>query len=196
MKYLAAIDPAKWVLYAMVDAGAATFGWRSNNIGEIGQGSVLKNLRAMHPIQFFSELQALAVSKLTSLAKDHKTWRVQSAHQPVAGLIPHGVKLYNMHTQAAAYCTVKALGALAQVSYRNPTTHEAHEPRLVDPVQKTCTCLMFQDLKFPCKCAIAFAMSKGTASNLYAADHGTTLFRFIKVDLVISSGINNYHIVL
>jgi hypothetical protein len=34
--------------------GAATFGWRSSNIGEIGQGRYLGTLRNCHPIDFLS----------------------------------------------------------------------------------------------------------------------------------------------
>jgi hypothetical protein len=34
--------------------GAATFGWRSSNIGEIGQGRYLGSLRNCHPIDFLS----------------------------------------------------------------------------------------------------------------------------------------------
>ncbi len=34
--------------------GAATFGWRSSNIGEIGQGRYLGSLRNCHPIDFIS----------------------------------------------------------------------------------------------------------------------------------------------
>jgi hypothetical protein len=44
-KYLLAIEPVRWVHYAQVEARAATFGWRSNNIGEIGQGKVLEGFR-------------------------------------------------------------------------------------------------------------------------------------------------------
>jgi hypothetical protein len=38
--------------YAQV--GAATFGWRSSNIGEIGQGRYLGSLRSCHPLDFIS----------------------------------------------------------------------------------------------------------------------------------------------
>ena len=53
MKYLEGIEPARWVRYAQLEAGAHTFGWRSNNAGEIAQGSWLGTMRAMHPLDFF-----------------------------------------------------------------------------------------------------------------------------------------------
>jgi hypothetical protein len=167
----------------MVNAGASTFGWRSNNMGEIGQGSVLNEMRSMHPLQFFSELQGVTYATLSTLADQHKTWRAQSHAQPVVNLVPHGVKLYNEHNLAASRCTVDGIGATARVTYRDPVTGTAHPARLVDPVKKECECLLWQDLKFPCKCAIALAGANGTAANVYAAATADPSYRLMDVEL-------------
>lgn len=57
MKYLKAIDPKRWVRYAQIEDGAPTFSWRTNNAGEIGQGSFLGDLRKLHPMDFIVEFQ-------------------------------------------------------------------------------------------------------------------------------------------
>ena len=69
-RYLRAIEPGRWVHYAQIEARAATFGWRSNNIGEIGQGSVLKGFRKCHPLDFMSLLIRKTFVIITTLASD------------------------------------------------------------------------------------------------------------------------------
>lgn len=169
-QYLAKIDCKRWVLYAMVEQGAATFGWRSNNMGEQGQGNILNDKRSLHPLQFFSDLQEYLYIKLTSLASKHKAWQLQADSQPIAGLVPHAVALFKERTAAAVRCHVTPIGRLAQVQYMDPETLQSHPRRLVDPDKKQCTCLCFQDYKFPCKCAIAFSTHQGKAANLYVKD--------------------------
>jgi hypothetical protein len=63
--YLQAIDPKRWVRYAQIENGASTWGWRTSNAGEIGQGSFLGDLRKAHPLDFFSGLQVKVVTSLT-----------------------------------------------------------------------------------------------------------------------------------
>lgn len=117
MEYLRAIPVEKWIHYAQIKGGAATFGWRSNNMGEIGQGPYLNKLRNMHPLEFFSELGIVTFGKLTTLVEDHKTWRAQTDAQPVAGIVPFGVKLYTERVEAAANCSVQVIGDHGFVTY-------------------------------------------------------------------------------
>lgn len=180
--YLREIEPRRWIRYAMIEAGASTFGWRSNNIGEIGQGSILGQLRGQHPLQFFSELQINVYNKLSELAKSHAVWEAQSNSQPVAGLVPHGIKVFNEHVHAAASCTVKSIGSAYQVTYQGDTGR-THPPRIVNMSKKECSCLTWQDLKFPCKCAIAVATKLGTAANLFVASEADQSYKIKSAEL-------------
>mmetsp|Transcript_35155 Transcript_35155/g.106031 ORF Transcript_35155/g.106031 Transcript_35155/m.106031 type:complete len:356 (-) Transcript_35155:212-1279(-) len=169
MKYLANIEPARWVRYAQLETGAHTFGWRSNNGGEIAQGSWLGTRRAMHPLEFFAAVQIKAYETLNAAASDHETWRAQQAtNPPVQNVVPHGVKLYVERLNASMHCTVRTvIGQQGFVTYRDPGTGDRHPERHVDLDKGQCTCLCFQEYLFPCKCAIAMGIERGTASHIF-----------------------------
>jgi hypothetical protein len=85
MEYLKQIPPYRWVHFAQVQSKAATFGWRSNNIGEIGQGNVLCTFRKCHPIDFMSQLMQkvnLNPIRQTNNQRGRQTCRVASAGSP------------------------------------------------------------------------------------------------------------------
>jgi hypothetical protein len=108
-RYLKAIDVKRWVNYAQVASGAATWGWRTNNMGEIAQ-QWLRELRKCDPLTFLSGLVQNVFKKLTSIAADYATYRRQSPHQVVGNLVPHGIKLYLQRVDAARHCQVTMTG--------------------------------------------------------------------------------------
>jgi hypothetical protein len=63
-------------LYVQVEAKAATFGWRSNNMGEIGQGKYLDFMRNLHPIDFVAELLEKTYTIINKMTENHVTWRI------------------------------------------------------------------------------------------------------------------------
>ncbi len=64
-------------VYVQVEAKAATFGWRSNNIGEIGQGKYLDFTRNSHPLDLVSELLQKTHSIINEIAEKNAIWRLQ-----------------------------------------------------------------------------------------------------------------------
>lgn len=173
MKYLEKIEPARWVRYAQLETGAHTFGWRSNNAGEIAQGSWLGTMRAMHPLDFFVNVQIKAYETLNSAATEHKVWCAQQATNPaLLNVVPHGIKLYTERLKAAVHCTVQTvIGQQGFVSYRNPSTGDRHPARHVDLASGQCTCLCYQEFLFPCKCAFAVSTEQGVAPHTFAEQH-------------------------
>lgn len=49
---------------------------------------------------------------------------------------------------------------------------------------KKCGCLVWQDMKFPCKCAIAVAIASGASANMYVAGVADRCYRIKKAELV------------
>jgi len=184
--YLHNIPPEKWVHCGMVKRGARTYGWRSNNLGEIGQGSLLGNMRAMHPLDFFSDLQMKVYGKLGDIVKMHKTWAGQQAGKPIVGFVPHAIKTFNERVEAAQHCTmVGFVGGKARVSYVDPLTHQSDPERIVDLAKKECTCLDFQAYEYPCKCAIAASLKQGIAANIYIPQTAAKSYRLFHDELAV-----------
>jgi hypothetical protein len=82
MDYLKQIPPSRWIHFAQVQSKAATFGWRSNSIGEIGQGNVLSTFRKCHPIDFMSQLMQKVNTVITKEAAKHVVWQAQDQLTP------------------------------------------------------------------------------------------------------------------
>jgi hypothetical protein len=108
--YLEAIPPVRWVHYAQIEAKASTFGWRSNNIGEIGQGNVLQGFRKCHPLDFFSQLLQKTISIITKEASEHVIWKAQDHLNPTQHLVPHGLKLFRERSRADSKLKVTLVG--------------------------------------------------------------------------------------
>jgi len=172
MAYLKNIDPVRWVRFAQIEAGASTWGWRSNNAGEIGQGSFLGDMRKMHPLDFFAALQVKNFSILTKVADDHVVWKTQSVHQRIRDVVPFAVDLFCKRTEAASNCTVEVTSATSGiVQYADASSGRQHPRRVVDILKKTCDCLEWKETEFPCKCALALVSKLGQAANTFATEN-------------------------
>jgi hypothetical protein len=79
--YIEAIPPFQWVHYAQIGAKAPTFGWRSNNIGEIGQRNVLQGFRKCHPLFGFF-LAVAAQNKLHHYEGGFRTRHLECTGSP------------------------------------------------------------------------------------------------------------------
>jgi hypothetical protein len=170
MAYIREIEPAKWVHFAQVAAGAATWGWRTNNASEIGQGNYLQNLRNMNVLRYFSSLAFKTFDVIELAARDHQTWQAQVQAYAVTDLVPHGLKLYTDRTKAASKCVVKKIATTGVVKYHDPSQSFDHPERVVNLATKTCSCLEWQMTRFPCKCAIALASASGKAPNIFVSE--------------------------
>lgn len=155
--YLSEIDRTRWVLYAQVQAGATTFGWRTSNQAEIGQ-SMLKKLRGYHPLNFFEEFGIYVAVAIADGMKDFIKWRVQSSH----GIVPFAIVRAKEQAQLGGNCQTRDIGQdQYQVQFVDPYSHGEHEVRVVDVRQKTCSCLEWQVYRLPCRHAFAAYQSRG-----------------------------------
>jgi hypothetical protein len=110
MAYLKEIAPSRWVHYAQVAAKAATFGWQSNNIGEIGQGNVLSTLRKCHPLDFISQLMQKVNTIISKEAAQHVIWQAQDHLNPARQMVPHGLRNFRVRSRTASKLKVTLVG--------------------------------------------------------------------------------------
>jgi hypothetical protein len=96
MTYLKEIAPSRWVHYAQVASKAARSGWRSNNIGEIGQGNVLSTLRKCRPIDFISQLMQKVNTIISKEAAQQVIWQAQDHLNLVRQMVPHGLTFFRV----------------------------------------------------------------------------------------------------
>ena len=157
MEYLRNIPPERWINYAMIERGAVTFGWRSNNMGEIGQGAIGGEIRKLHPLDFFAKLLSHTIGVIVKAADEHSVWAV-APNKPIP-TCPDGVKRFTDGRKAAMQCNVEVTGHnMGEVQYIDPVTKKQHDVRVVNLNDATCTCLQWQAFHFPCLHAFALAM--------------------------------------
>ena len=150
-----------------VEIRAATFGWRSNNMSEIGQGRYLQEYRKCHPLDFISSVVRKTYVIITDMSNRHTIWRQQDHLNATNNLVPHGVKLFLQRSSDAAKCKVTNMGNGGLVVYFVPGSGVTQLERTVDIVGKTCTCGMWQVYQFPCPCAIAVALKQGLSASAF-----------------------------
>jgi hypothetical protein len=126
---------------------------------------------------------------LADTATDNKTWRAQSEHQPVVDMNPHGIKLFLERADAAAKCSVQITGEMAGiVQYLEPGSGAAHPKRAVELNKKTCGCLEYHEVQFPCKDAIALALKLNKAANLFVRDNAHESYKIRATELQAIAG--------
>jgi hypothetical protein len=159
-------------LYVQVEAKAATFGWQSNNIGEIGQGRYLDFMRNLHPTDFIAELLQKTYVIINKMTDKYVIWRRQDkVNNETKNLVPHGVKLYLERNERASTCTVTRIGNGGVVTMPNSSgsMSQFRSKRVVDLDNRTCTCGLWNVDQFPCACAIAVAVSLGKVASVFVA---------------------------
>ncbi len=175
MAYLKEIAPSKWVHYAQVASKAATFGWRSINIGEIGQGNVLSTFRKCHPKDFISQLMQKLNTIMTKEAAQHVIWQAQDHLNPIRQMVPHGLTLFRVRSRTASKLKVTLVGNGGTVKIYNAKTG-AWSEHVVDIHAKTCTCGIWARDLFPCACAIAVRLKQGQCANRFCETHSHTSY--------------------
>ena len=159
-KYLESLDPSKWVLYAQINRGVSTYGWRTSGMAEIGM-SMIKEIRGMHPLDAFD---AFVSKSIGSVAAEQEK-QIEYAAQPAGkafGLVPFVVNAAEELSDVAGKCTVSRLaGAQYKSMFTDHTVFDTHTARVVDIEKGMCTCLKYQEYNRPCKDALAAHQLEG-----------------------------------
>lgn len=194
--YISKIDPRRWVRFGLHMTGASTFGWRSNNGGEIGQGSLSKDLRACHPLSFLTGMFIKVAEVLATSAADHAAWRAQEQHQVLLDMVPHGIKLFSTRAEVASKCNVRVTGPSQGIVRAPGAQSQDHVVQLGEGA--SCSCLDFQESLFPCHHQLALGLKLGTASNLLVATLADKSFKICDIELAqISATVTlNVHVLL
>ena len=166
MEYLKQIPPYRWVHFAQVQSKAATFGWRSNNIGEIGQGNVLCTFRKCHPIDFMSQLMQKVNTLITKEAAKHVVWQAQDHLNPIRQMVPHGLTFFRVRSRTASKMKVTLVGNGGTVKMYTAKTG-AWSEHVVDFQAKSRTCGIWARDLFPCACAIAVRLKQGHLAHRF-----------------------------